>query len=74
MKTAAKSVEFYTPDPKAKYPSLEIKLADGSRVHFDKLQESPDLVLARPDEGLIYNFQSDVGFTMLNPPINLPSD
>lgn len=74
VKTAAKSVEFYTPDPKAKYPSLEVKLADGSKVHFDKLQESPDLLLARPDEGLIYNFQSDIGFTMLNPPINLPSN
>ncbi|MGB2832522.1 MAG: DUF4340 domain-containing protein [Methylotenera sp.] len=69
----AKSVEFYTPDPKVKYPSFEIKLADGSKVHFDKIQESPDLLLARPDEGLIYNFPADVGFTMLNPPINIPN-
>ena len=69
----AKSVEFYSPDPKATHPSFEIKMADGSKVHFDKIQESPDLLLARPDEGLIYNFPSDAGFTMLNPPINLPS-
>lgn len=69
----AKSVEFYTPDRKATYPSFEVKLADGKKVHFDKIQESPDLQLARPDEGLIYNFPSDAGFTMLNPPINLPS-
>ncbi|MDP3087026.1 MAG: DUF4340 domain-containing protein [Methylotenera sp.] len=70
----AKSVEIYTPDRKASYPYFEIKLTDGTKVHFDKIQESPDLVLARPDEGLIYNFPSDAGFTMLNPPINIPSN
>jgi len=69
----AKSVEIYTPNRKISYPYFEIKLTDGSKVHFDKIQESPDLVLARPDEGLIYNFPSDAGFTMLNPPINIPS-
>lgn len=69
----ARSVEFYTPDRKTTYPSFEIKLADGSKVHFDKIQESPDLLLGRPDEGLIYNFPSDAGFTMLNPPINIPN-
>jgi hypothetical protein len=73
MHNAAKSVEVYTPDPKITYPSFEIKLTDGSKVHFDKIQESPDLQLARPDEGLIYNFPGDSGFTMLNPPINIPS-
>lgn len=70
----AKSVEIYTPDSKVTYPSFEIKMVDGSKVHFDKIQESPDLLLGRPDEGLIYNFPSDAGFTMLNPPINLPSN
>jgi hypothetical protein len=73
MHNPAKSVEMYTPDRKATYPYFEIKLADGSKVHFDKIQESPDLLLARPDEGLIYNFPSDAGFTMLNPPINITS-
>ena len=71
--TRAKSVEFYTPDRKAVHPSFEIKLADGSKVHFDKIQESPELILARPDEGLMYFFPQDEGFVMLNPPINLPS-
>ncbi|ACT48727.1 DUF4340 domain-containing protein [Methylotenera mobilis] len=71
--TMAKSVELYTPDRKAVYPSFEIKLADGSKVHFDKVQESPDLILARPDEGIMYTFPSDSGFVMLNPPINVPS-
>jgi hypothetical protein len=67
----AKSVEIYTPDRKTTYPSLEVKIADGSKVHFDKIQESPELILARPDEGLMYFFPQDVGFVMLNPPINL---
>lgn len=69
----AKSVVLYTPDRKVTYPSFEVKLADGSKVHFDKIQESPELLLARPDEGLMYSFASDVGFVMLNPPINLPN-
>ena len=73
LHNSAKSVEFYTPDRKATYPSLEVRLADGSSIHFDKIQESPDLLLGRPDEGLIYNFPADSGFTMLNPPINLPN-
>jgi len=69
----AKSVEFYTPDRKKNYPYFVIKMQDGSKVHVDKIQESPDLILARPDEGLMYYFASDAGFTMLNPPINLPT-
>jgi len=71
--TLAKSVELYTPDHKAVYPSFEIKMADGTKVHFDKIQESPDLLLGRPDEGIMYTFPSDAGFVMLNPPINLPN-
>lgn len=71
--TRAKSVDFYTPDRKATYPSFQIKMADGSKVHFDKIQESPELIIARPDEGLVYHFPQDEGFVMLNPPINLPN-
>lgn len=70
---AAKSVELYTPDRKVTYPSFEVKLVDGKTVHFDKIQESPDLILARPDEGLMYLFPQDIGFVMVNPPINLPN-
>lgn len=66
----AKSVELYTPDRSATYPSFEVKLTNGKRIHIDKLMESPELVLARPDEGLSYHFSNDVGFTMLNPPLN----
>lgn len=71
--TLAKSVEFYTPDRKKTYPSFEVKMKDGSKVHFDKIQESPELILARPDEGIMYYFPQDEGFVMLNPPINLPN-
>lgn len=69
---AVTAVEPYTPDRKTTYPSLEVKLADGKKVHFDKIQESPELLLGRPDEGLLYHFPQDAGFVMLNPPINLP--
>ncbi len=69
----AKQVELYTPDRKVTYPSFKIKLKDGRKLHFDKIQESPTLLLARPDEGLMYHFNNDVGFNMLNPPLNLPN-
>ncbi len=69
----AKQVELYKPDRKITYPSFKIKLKDGSKVHFDKIQESPTLLLARPDEGLMYHFANDVGFNMLNPPLNFPN-
>jgi hypothetical protein len=67
----AKSVEPYTPDRKTTYPSVEVKLQDGSKVHLDKIQESPELLLGRPDEGMLYHMAPDFGFTMLNPPIGL---
>lgn len=69
---SATSVEPYTPDRKTTYPSFEVKLQDGSKVHFDKIQESPEMLLGRPDEGMTYHFPQDIGFTMLNPPVNLP--
>ncbi len=66
----AKSVEVYTPDRQKTYPSFQVKLSNGKTIHIDKHMESPELLLARPDEGLIYHFANDVGFTMLNPPLN----
>ncbi len=67
----SKEVEIYTPDRNMTYPSFKVTLKNGQKVHFDKISEAPDLLLARPDEGLIYHFSNDVGFTMLNPPLNL---
>ncbi|HEY8353896.1 MAG TPA: DUF4340 domain-containing protein [Methylophilaceae bacterium] len=74
MRASAQSVEPYKPDRNATYPSFEVKLEGGGKVHFDKLQEAPDLMLGRPDEGIIYHFPNDIGFTMLNPPVNLPKE
>lgn len=67
----AKQVELYTPDHKITYPSFDVKLKDGKKVHFDKIQEAPDLLLGRPDEGIMYHFSNDIGFNMLNPPLNI---
>ncbi len=71
MQAQAKSVAIYTPDRKTPYVSFDIKMKDGSKVRFDKIQESPELILGRQDEGLQYHFSNDVGFTMLNPPLNI---
>jgi hypothetical protein len=67
----AKEVETYTPDRNASYPSLTLKMRNGKKVRIEKMMESPELLLARPDEGLIYHYNNDVGFTMLNPPLNI---
>ena len=67
----AKQVELYVPDHKTPYPSFEVKLKDGKKVHFDKISEAPDLLLGRPDEGIMYHFSNDVGFGMVNPPLNI---
>ncbi len=67
----ATSVEVYTPDRRQPYASFEVLLRDGKKVHFDKIQESPEYLLARPDEGIVYHFPNDVGFTMVNPPVNI---
>jgi hypothetical protein len=67
----ATSVELYMPDHRTTYPSFEVKLKNGKKVLFEKMQESPEYLLARPDEGIIYHFPNDVGFTMVNPPINI---
>ncbi len=67
----ANKVELYTPERNANYPSFAVKLKNGKSVRFDKIQESPDLLLGRPDEGLMYHFNADVGFNMLNPPLNI---
>ncbi|MFW5431600.1 MAG: DUF4340 domain-containing protein [Methylophilaceae bacterium] len=67
----AKSVETYTPNLQEKYPSFKVKLANGKTVHIDVLIESPSMMLARPDEGLVYSFANDVGTSMLSPPHTL---
>ena len=63
------SVEPYKPNLNEKLPGFDVKLTNGKRVHFDKLQESPTLILVRPDEGMKYTISADLGFTLLNPPL-----
>lgn len=67
---AAQSTEPYTPDGKP-HPSLEVKLKNGKTVHLDKIEEMPELLLARPDEKILYHFPKDTGFTILNPPVGI---
>lgn len=69
---SATSVEPYKPDHKTVYPSFEIVLKDGKRIHVDKHLESPEMILARPDEGMLYHFPPDLGFSLLNPPVGAP--
>ena len=63
-------VEPYKMDPRVGYKSFDIIL-DTKKVTFFRIQESPKLTLYREDEGLLYYFPGDLGFTMLNPHVKL---
>jgi hypothetical protein len=63
----AKSVEPYKMDERIGYKSFDILLKDNKKLTFYRIQESPELLLFRKDEKLLYHFPSDLGFTMLNP-------
>ena len=62
----AKSVEPYKIDQRMGYKSFDI-LLNNKKLTFYRIQESPELLWFREDEGLLYHFPSDLGFTMLNP-------
>ena len=62
----AKSVEPYKMNERFGYKSFDIIL-NNKKLTFYRIQESPELLLFRKDEGLLYHFPSDLGFTMLNP-------
>ncbi len=72
--TAAEAVQLYTPKQHEDFPYVVITMTNGSKVRFDKRQESPKLLLGRPDEGIIYTFAADAGFAMLNPPVSVPTE
>lgn len=74
LQNVAESVDLYTPKNQTSYPYVVFTTAAGKKVRFDKLQESPKLLLAKPDEGLVFTFAADAGFAMLNPPINVPTE
>ena len=63
----AKSVKPYKMDERIGYKSFDIVLKNNKKLTFYKIEESPELLLFRKDEGLLYHFPSDLGFTMLNP-------
>ena len=63
----AKSVEPYKMNERAGFKSFDIDLNGNQKLTFYRIQESPELLLFRKDEGLLYHFPSDLGFTMLNP-------
>ncbi len=69
VKNPAKSVEKSSIDLRVPYKSFDIHTIDGKKITFLRVQESPETKLYRVDEGLLYHFGSDIGFTMMNPPI-----
>ena len=69
VKNPAKSVEKSSIDSRIPHKSFDIHTIDGKKITFLRVQESPETKLYRVDEGLLYHFGSDIGFTMLNPPI-----
>ena len=69
VKNPARSVEKSSIDLRVSYKSFDLHTTDGKKVTFLRVQESPETKLYRKDEGLLYHFGSDIGFMMMNPPI-----
>jgi len=67
----ALSLESFKMDSRLGYKSFDVILDDNKKVTFYKIQESPQLHLYRKDEGLLYRFPGDLGFTMLNPHVEV---
>jgi len=65
------SVEPYEIDARVGYKSFDIILDSNKKLTFYRIQESPELTLFRKDEGLLYHFKGDLGFTMLNPHVRV---
>lgn len=63
----AKSVEPWKPDHQP-HPYVTLKLKSGKTLRLNKIQESPELLLAREDLQILYHLPQDAGFSMLNPP------
>ena len=63
----ATSVKKYKIDERIGYKSFDVYFQDDKKITFYRIQESPELLLFRKDEGLLYHFPGDLGFTMLTP-------
>jgi hypothetical protein len=64
----ANTVEPYTLD-RNPHPYLVLRLKGGKTVRLIKMQESPELLLVREDQKMLYHFPQDTGFEILNPPV-----
>ena len=67
----ALSIESFMMDSRLGYKSFDVIVNDNKKVTFYKIQESPQLHLYRKDEGLLYRFPGDLGFTMLTPHVEV---
>ena len=67
----ALSLESFKMDSRLGYKSFDVIINDNKKVTFYKIQESPQLHLYRKDEGLLYRFPGDLGFTMLTPHVEI---
>jgi len=47
--------------------SVQVQLADGKNIVFSVLRREPELILARPDEKLQFQFSSEVARRLLDP-------
>jgi len=47
--------------------SVQVRLADGKTIIFSVLRREPELILARPDEKLQFQFSGEVARRLLNP-------
>ena len=70
LKAVSTSVEPHKFDARIGYKSFDVYLDDKAKITFYRIQESPELLLFRKDEGLLYHFPQDSGFTMLNPNVS----
>ena len=67
----ALSLESFKMDSRLGYKSFDVIVNENKKVTFYKIQESPQLHLYRKDEGLLYRFPGDLGFTMLSPHVEV---
>jgi len=55
-------------DGKATSETVQVKLADGKNVVFAVVRKEPELVLARPDEKVQFQFSGEMSRRLLHPP------
>jgi len=61
-------------DGKATSETVQVKLADGKNVVFAVVRKEPELVLARPDEKVQFQFSGEMSRTLMHPPAVVAKD